>query len=771
MSLLAALFGRANSQCTGKNVLLKVNRLGRNQLRWHWCGRHGGRGKLVSTRTYLQILGTSTEYSSPSVLLFTDSYRYLFNCGENTVRILHELNRLKMNITRVFLTGMTWENHIAGLPTLIKCHGSLKGEGLTVYGPDGLTKFLRDVTTFSSTGLQRLQSLKLFSSTEFITDSAQGQLEPYIDDNVTISPVVFERKDKDACHSERRSICYICEFADLPGHFIREKAEKLGVTQEWFNELAIGHPVVTDQGRKVEPFEVLSPTTPGQVFMIVDCPSTEIRDELVQSPEFSQFQCNADSKMPHLIVHITPLEIFNSESYKSWKDQFGKKTVHILVNKDVVKQETPFLRSVAFQTALSVVDNDIFPAIIENPTQREHLSLPDNCILAENLLTYQFRPLKMEGLTRRNLRMGYEVSDMLKRLQKASEKLDDGVFKTVGTSSVTSGEENLQAMSDCKVTFLGTGYAIPSYCRGQSAILVHTGEDRSILLDCGEGTFSQLHCLYKEHTADVVASLKCVFISHRHPDHHMGLMRLLLEYEKLADERQLNFITIVGPWRLHQWLKEHFKLIGRNLPIRFLPFGEVKTNKVNNQIQEVLDVLQLNKLQVVSVLHTRDSHGIILNHSSGWKLVYSGDCVPSYNLVKEGKNATLLIHEATYFEIPKDEPIRGRHCTLTEAIKVSRDMHASYTILTHFSKHWKNYWPQECGNLRLGPGISTAFDFMTVRFSDLPRLHKLRPAISKVFEKETCNENGETRPARALSARERRILRRERNQEIFKLLL
>ena len=31
---------------------------------------------------------------------------------------------------------------------------------------------------------------------------------------------------------------------------------------------------------------------------------------------------------------------------------------------------------------------------------------------------------------------------------------------------------------------------------------------------------------------------------------------------------QLNFITIVGPWRLHQWLKEHFKSIGRNLPMR-----------------------------------------------------------------------------------------------------------------------------------------------------------------------------------------------------------
>lgn len=53
------------------------------------------------------------------------------------------------------------------------------------------------------------------------------------------------------------------------------------------------------------------------------------------------------------------------------------------------------------------------------------------------------------------------------------------------------------------------------------SVLFFYREDRSILLDCGEGTFSQLRCLYKEQTADTLASLKCVFISHRHPDHHM----------------------------------------------------------------------------------------------------------------------------------------------------------------------------------------------------------------------------------------------------------
>ena len=77
MSLLAGLFGRTNSRTSGNDVLRELHRLTRYQLRWHWCGRHGGRGKLVSTRTYLQILGTSTDYSSPSVLLFTDSYRWL----------------------------------------------------------------------------------------------------------------------------------------------------------------------------------------------------------------------------------------------------------------------------------------------------------------------------------------------------------------------------------------------------------------------------------------------------------------------------------------------------------------------------------------------------------------------------------------------------------------------------------------------------------------------------------------------------------------------
>ncbi|KAK2557125.1 Ribonuclease Z [Acropora cervicornis] len=235
----------------GHGFLRTIHKQKRCQFRWHWCGRHAGKGKLVSTRSYLQILGTSTDYSSPSFLLFTDSYRYLFNCGENTVRILHELDRLKMNISRVFLTGMTWQNHIAGLPTLLKRQATINGGPLLIYGPEGISKFLDDISTFSSTGLQRYDALKLFTSTEFVKNNTDEQEERYVDDNLSIMPVILERKYQDVSYSERQSICYICEFADLPGHFLHEKAVKLGVSEEHFNELALGNQVLSSCGQKV----------------------------------------------------------------------------------------------------------------------------------------------------------------------------------------------------------------------------------------------------------------------------------------------------------------------------------------------------------------------------------------------------------------------------------------------------------------------------------------------------------------------------------------
>jgi ribonuclease Z len=46
-------------------------------------------------------------------------------------------------------------------------------------------------------------------------------------------------------------------------------------------------------------------------------------------------------------------------------------------------------------------------------------------------------------------------------------------------------------------------------------------------------------------------------------------------------------------------------------------------------------------------MHSHESFGIILEHESGWKLVYSGDTLPYEPLAELGIGATILIHEAT----------------------------------------------------------------------------------------------------------------------------
>lgn len=79
------------------------------------------------------------------------------------------------------------------------------------------------------------------------------------------------------------------------------------------------------------------------------------------------------------------------------------------------------------------------------------------------------------------------------------------------------------------ITFLGTGSAIPSKYRNVTGIFARLSHDHAMLLDCGEGTVGQLFRWLRTYNAFVEAltAIKCVFISHMHADHHLGLLRLL----------------------------------------------------------------------------------------------------------------------------------------------------------------------------------------------------------------------------------------------------
>jgi hypothetical protein len=66
-------------------------------------------------KIFAQVLGTDTGDTCPTLLLFFDNKRYLFNCGEGTQRFATEHKVKLTKIDTLFFTRVAWE-HLGGLP-------------------------------------------------------------------------------------------------------------------------------------------------------------------------------------------------------------------------------------------------------------------------------------------------------------------------------------------------------------------------------------------------------------------------------------------------------------------------------------------------------------------------------------------------------------------------------------------------------------------------------------------------------------------------------
>lgn len=73
------------------------------------------------------------------------------------------------------------------------------------------------------------------------------------------------------------------------------------------------------------------------------------------------------------------------------------------------------------------------------------------------------------------------------------------------------------------MVFLGTTSAIPLKERNVTGILVRRSQTESFILDCGEGTALQLQRRFGDEANQVFRSIKFIFISHNHTDHHIGV--------------------------------------------------------------------------------------------------------------------------------------------------------------------------------------------------------------------------------------------------------
>ena len=208
---------------------------------------------------------------------------------------------------------------------------------------------------------------------------------------------------------------------------------------------------------------------------------------------------------------------------------------------------------------------------------------------------------------------------------------------------------------------------------------------------------------------------------------------------------------------------------------------------------EAMRALDLRRICNVRVRHCREAYGVLVEslplpaprlasptapmaleapmalsaeaHSTAeaveWRLLYSGDCRPSDDLVRLGKDtqqqltsptkllrdtppltlppATILIHEATFEDEMAEDAVAKKHCTVSEAIDVGRRMDAHRIILTHFSQRYPTI-PNLPGHL--SSRVLVAFDMLSVPFNQLLQAPASVPVLRCLFPPEIDEDEG-----------------------------
>ena len=251
---------------------------------------------------------------------------------------------------------------------------------------------------------------------------------------------------------------------------------------------------------------------------------------------------------------------------------------------------------------------------------------------------------------------------------------------------------------DLSVFLAGTAGSVPSARRGLPAILVRRGGDR-LLFDCGEGTQRQL--LRSVGLLDV----DCVFITHFHADHWLGLPGMLKSF---ALRERSEPLAVYGPPGLRD-LMGVMRIVYGRLPyelaiVELAPaqtverdgyvvaavpvihkgsasFGyvlveEARPGHLDPRLAEELGVRpgpDFGRLQRGETVGGVKPEQVMGPTREGRKVVISGDTAPCEALAIAAHQADVLVHEATFVEEEAERARQTYHSTARQAAELARD--------------------------------------------------------------------------------------------------
>lgn len=273
------------------------------------------------------------------------------------------------------------------------------------------------------------------------------------------------------------------------------------------------------------------------------------------------------------------------------------------------------------------------------------------------------------------------------------------------------------------LTILGSGAALPTAIRATTAQYIECN-NRHILIDCGEGTQSQIR-----KYGIKLQKITHILISHLHGDHFYGLPGLLSTMNLLGRNQG---ITVYGHPELEQLIKGMME-IGRNkltFQINFIHLQykdeqlifedrkiEISSFPLKHRIETCgFKIQEKPKEYQLDATAIKDS-GLLIQHfpklkkgqsivlESGEKRNYENytlppkpsrsyafcsDTKPHETIIKSVQNVDLLYHEATFTEEHIERAKATFHSTAKQAAAVAKEANVRKLILGHFSSRYEN---------------------------------------------------------------------------------
>jgi ribonuclease Z len=271
-------------------------------------------------------------------------------------------------------------------------------------------------------------------------------------------------------------------------------------------------------------------------------------------------------------------------------------------------------------------------------------------------------------------------------------------------------------MEPIKLTFLGTGNAIPTKKRNHTAMLL-TYKDENILVDCGEGTQRQFRIAELSP-----AKLTRILITHWHGDHVLGLAGL---FQTLAMTEYNKTLKVYGPLGTKRFIEELDKMNKIEIQLEVHEISQGKFEENSEFYLEALpmthncptlaysfvikDKLRLNKSKLKKfkipnsplLKDLANGKNISLNGKTikasqvsylekGRKITFILDTKINDNAIKLAKSSTLLVCESSFSKHEAEQAKEYLHLTAEQAAQIAKSSKSEKLILTHISQRYEH---------------------------------------------------------------------------------